>query len=152
MAVLLYLATASALLWLAHRFVRPISRAAATVLLLLPFAIVGYALITGGVYGPIDHPYQYPPLSALAEQHAIGPARNASAIDIWSEFFPWRLAVKESFARGEWPLWSGSNLAGHPLAAEAQSAPYSPFTLLRSEERRVGKECRSRWAPYHEKK
>src|SRR5688572_33290697 len=25
-------------------------------------------------------------------------------------------------------------------------------TLLRSEERRVGKECRSRWAPYHAKK
>ena len=22
-------------------------------------------------------------------------------------------------------------------------------TLLRSEERRVGKECRSRWSPYH---
>src|SRR5437660_12576773 len=27
----------------------------------------------------------------------------------------------------------------------------SAFTL-RSEERRVGKECRSRWSPYHEKK
>ena len=25
----------------------------------------------------------------------------------------------------------------------------SEFTLLRSEERRVGKECRSRWSPYH---
>ena len=24
--------------------------------------------------------------------------------------------------------------------------------FLRSEERRVGKECRSRWSPYHEKK
>ena len=24
-----------------------------------------------------------------------------------------------------------------------------PFSLLRSEERRVGKECRSRWSPYH---
>src|SRR2546421_4141600 len=24
-----------------------------------------------------------------------------------------------------------------------------PFTRLRSEERRVGKECRSRWSPYH---
>src|SRR5690349_24550450 len=24
--------------------------------------------------------------------------------------------------------------------------------VLRSEERRVGKECRSRWSPYHEKK
>src|SRR2546429_7466130 len=25
----------------------------------------------------------------------------------------------------------------------------APWTLLRSEERRVGKECRSRWSPYH---
>src|SRR5688572_31582717 len=25
-------------------------------------------------------------------------------------------------------------------------------TFVRSEERRVGKECRSRWSPYHEKK
>src|SRR5690349_25175434 len=25
-------------------------------------------------------------------------------------------------------------------------------TLIRSEERRVGKECRSRWSPYHSKK
>ena len=23
------------------------------------------------------------------------------------------------------------------------------FSILRSEERRVGKECRSRWSPYH---
>src|SRR5690349_24927958 len=27
-----------------------------------------------------------------------------------------------------------------------------PIYSLRSEERRVGKECRSRWSPYHEKK
>src|SRR5438093_12080191 len=27
-----------------------------------------------------------------------------------------------------------------------------PAPKLRSEERRVGKECRSRWSPYHEKK
>src|SRR2546422_437917 len=26
---------------------------------------------------------------------------------------------------------------------------YDPETELRSEERRVGKECRSRWSPYH---
>ena len=25
----------------------------------------------------------------------------------------------------------------------------APFRLMRSEERRVGKECRSRWSPYH---
>src|SRR5690349_23686814 len=33
-------------------------------------------------------------------------------------------------------------LAGHVTA----------FAEMRSEERRVGKECRSRWSPYHEKK
>ena len=27
--------------------------------------------------------------------------------------------------------------------------PSSPNCVLRSEERRVGKECRSRWSPYH---
>ena len=26
---------------------------------------------------------------------------------------------------------------------------HSPYPQLRSEERRVGKECRSRWSPYH---
>src|SRR5216683_6966534 len=34
---------------------------------------------------------------------------------------------------------------GLPLAPEGVAA-------LRSEERRVGKECRSRWSPYHSKK
>src|ERR1041385_7517931 len=29
------------------------------------------------------------------------------------------------------------------------SAQWSQFPLLRSEEHRVGKECRSRWSPYH---
>ena len=28
----------------------------------------------------------------------------------------------------------------------------STYTVARSEERRVGKECRSRWSPYHKKK
>ena len=26
---------------------------------------------------------------------------------------------------------------------------FKPLPLIRSEERRVGKECRSRWSPYH---
>src|SRR3989441_12535857 len=38
----------------------------------------------------------------------------------------------------------GSNLA--PIGAIAESAPSE---MDRSEERRVGKECRSRWSPYH---
>src|SRR3712207_7206737 len=30
-----------------------------------------------------------------------------------------------------------------------QAAANRPFEITRSEERRVGKECRSRWSPYH---
>src|SRR6185369_17842357 len=30
--------------------------------------------------------------------------------------------------------------------------PTTPHSVARSEERRVGKECRSRWSPYHKKK
>ena len=32
---------------------------------------------------------------------------------------------------------------------KARAATVSPEALERSEERRVGKECRSRWSPYH---
>src|SRR3989441_13238435 len=35
------------------------------------------------------------------------------------------------------------------LAGEPQSATQICAGLARSEERRVGKECRSRWSPYH---
>src|SRR2546422_5687695 len=34
-------------------------------------------------------------------------------------------------------------------AAAAAAARGAPGSVLRSEERRVGKECRSRWSPYH---
>ena len=38
---------------------------------------------------------------------------------------------------------------GRPLFSEHfQTWEYGPITT-RSEERRVGKECRSRWSPYH---
>ena len=35
------------------------------------------------------------------------------------------------------------------LVAVSWLSPYVANYLTRSEERRVGKECRSRWSPYH---
>ena len=35
------------------------------------------------------------------------------------------------------------------LAGANNSGKTSVIELMRSEERRVGKECRSRWSPYH---
>src|SRR5256885_16323551 len=37
----------------------------------------------------------------------------------------------------------------HMREAGATAVQELGFTFARSEERRVGKECRSRWAPYH---
>src|SRR2546429_4076778 len=36
-----------------------------------------------------------------------------------------------------------------PSAIGCCTSPLSGLPILRSEERRVGKECRSRWSPYH---
>src|SRR3712207_9402010 len=47
------------------------------------------------------------------------------------------------------PRVGGSQVGGGP---GVQLAPVRPAVVLpeqRSEERRVGKECRSRWSPYH---
>ena len=49
-----------------------------------------------------------------------------------------------------WDAASGESittLQGHEDAIWALT--YSPDSTFRSEERRVGKECRSRWSPYH---
>ncbi len=40
-------------------------------------------------------------------------------------------------------------LANLSLAVEENSPTYVAKSKARSEERRVGKECRSRWSPYH---
>ena len=43
----------------------------------------------------------------------------------------------------------GKKLMPERLSAEEKNDADSTNVLSRSEERRVGKECRSRWSPYH---
>src|SRR5688572_10875800 len=105
MSFVLYAATAAALLWLTHRLVRPLSWAAALVLIALPLGLVGQALITDSVYGPVDYLYQNEPFKSLHPQIGAAAPRNASATDVFSQFYPWRHAVRLSYLRGEWPLW-----------------------------------------------
>ena len=51
------------------------------------------------------------------------------------------------------PLWDFGVSMGSLGSQWGQCGLYgtlgSPWGLWRSEERRVGKECRSRWSPYH---
>ncbi len=130
MAMALYGLFGALLLWLAHRFVRPLRLRSAVILIVLPMAFVGEALIGDRVYGPIDHPYQWEPLRSVAPRFGIGEAHNVLLTDIYSQMFPWRRALQLSLGEGRWPLWNPWILAGHPLAGAAQPAVFSPFTLL----------------------
>ena len=48
------------------------------------------------------------------------------------------------------PGWDNSAMDGYATrAADVAGATPERPVALRSEERRVGKECRSRWSPYH---
>ena len=40
-------------------------------------------------------------------------------------------------------------LTGYVRSSQARALRTGSTKLIRSEERRVGKECRSRWSPYH---
>ena len=130
MAFVLYAATAAALLWLAHRFVMPISRASALILFLLPLCFTGRALFTGGVYAPVDLPYLTEPLREMRVPLGVPVWHNGLLSDLYAQMIPWRKAVQYALAHRQWPLWNPFILSGSLLAASAQPAAYSPFTLL----------------------
>src|SRR3712207_7059784 len=46
-------------------------------------------------------------------------------------------------------LWHADEEITMPRACVETLGDHLNFATLRSEERRVGKECRSRWSPYH---
>jgi hypothetical protein len=128
--LVVYTLSALALLWLTHRYVCRLSKAAGALLFFAPFVFVGYALIAGRVYAPIDKVYADEPLRSVRAEYGIGDPHNPVTTDIVSQMIPWRHAVREAYARGEWPLWNPYILSGDILAAASQPAPYSPFTLL----------------------
>ena len=63
----------------------------------------------------------------------------------------WDCAFATKPLRCEW-VADGTPVKGW-VAKESlvskRSYPYTSYHIIRSEERRVGKECRSRWSPYH---
>ena len=44
---------------------------------------------------------------------------------------------------------AGSNMPWEQPLTQILDSVQGPVAKVRSEERRVGKECRSRWSPYH---
>ena len=59
----------------------------------------------------------------------------------------WSLAATLVFVGVE--VFAGIQAHSLALISDAGHNFTDALALLRSEERRVGKECRSRWSPYH---
>jgi hypothetical protein len=55
---------------------------------------------------------------------------NLNLHDVPMQIVPWLDQVRESWRRGEVPLWNASAGCGYPLMANGQSTPFSPFVLL----------------------
>ena len=130
MPLLLYTITAAALLWLAHRFVRPVSHWAAVVIFLIPMTVFGYALVTSRVVAPVDLPYQTVPLSLMKAQYGIEEISPGFHSDVYAQFVPWRETLRWSFAHGEWGLRDPFALSGTLLLGAQQAAVYWPVTLV----------------------
>lgn len=129
-AIVLYLATAAALIAAWRRFVQPVTLVASVALVLLPMCFTGGALLTGRVYAPIDLPYMSEPLQDYAADFGVSGAYNGTLADLYMQMIPWQHTVRGSLKRGEWPLWNPYMLCGSLLAANMQSAVYDPVNWL----------------------
>ena len=129
-ALLLYAVFAVVLAALISRCVLPLSRLAIAALVLLPLLVTGRALLTGGVYGPIDLAYETEPLASVASEHGVTRIVNPLLTDVHRLMIPWKKAVRYAFAHGDWPLWNPFSYSGDILAAASEPSPWHPFHLL----------------------
>ena len=125
-----YGGTAALLLYLAHRFVLPIPRRTALLLAVAPLLFTGRALLTGGVFAPLDIAYQAEPLRSRRAELGIARTWNPLTVDVVSQMLPWRRAVREALENGRLPLWNPHLLGGAPLLAVQQPAVLHPGTWI----------------------
>lgn len=130
MALLLYLTAAGAILLAWHRWVAPLSRPAAVVILLLPFVFTGKALVTNRVYGGYDILFLSAPFSDYAHEYGVTTVHNGLLVDHVLGLVPWQRQIRESFAHHRWPLWNGARNSGEVLAAAMEPAPLNPINLI----------------------
>ena len=86
------------------------------------------------------------PLLAFADDAAFNARLKAKQVPLGSV-----LVGGQNFGCGSSREQAVSCLKGHELIIVAKSFAriFLQNSINRSEERRVGKECRSRWSPYH---
>ena len=125
-----YVGAAAILIYLARRVVRPLGLASAAFLTLAPLLFTGRAMLTGGVYAPLDISYTADPLLARREALGLTVPRNPMLADVVQQGIPWQAAVREAIEAGRPPLWNRFALAGQPLLAVQQHGVLHPTFWL----------------------
>jgi hypothetical protein len=125
-----YFATCALAVFLANRWVSRIRPGMAILLSLGPFLLTGKAMLTAGVYAPLDIAYQAQPLAAHRAEMGIEGTRSPILGDVVSQFVPFRKVVRDAVKNGRLPLWDRYILAGEPLLANTQPAVLHPGTLI----------------------
>lgn len=121
-----YSAGAFAVLALTAGLGRRLEKGIFVVCLLLPVVFLLPAFALDRTPLPVDHAMNLAPWSGLPHERA----RNGNLNDIATQMLPWNEAVRLAGKEGALPWRDRWNGCGTPLAANAQSAPFSPFTLL----------------------
>ncbi|TAK30037.1 MAG: hypothetical protein EPO21_20015 [Chloroflexota bacterium] len=95
-------------------------------LLLLPLVFLWASLFGGKVLLPIDNLYSAPPWTAGAEAMGVGTPHNHLIGDMIFQNFGWKSFARDSFARGDVPLWNPNIFGGMPFLAGGQSGSIYP--------------------------
>jgi hypothetical protein len=130
MALLLYLSFSIFVIAFIDRLHLRGERRALVALTILPLLFTGRALFTNSVYAPADIIFSAQPHEEYADSFGVDAVVTPALSDISSLMIPWRAAVRDSIARGEWPLWNPYMLSGDVLQAASEPAPYHPIRLL----------------------
>jgi hypothetical protein len=126
LSLLLYALVALAWAVVARWLGRPLSARVFLAFLLLPVLFLLPAFVTTRTIFPVDHATLFPPWSALPHPGTANPNLN----DVATEMGPWAKAVRLSWKEGSIPWRNRWNACGSPLAANGQSAAFSPLTIL----------------------
>ena len=101
-------------------------------LLLLAMLLFWPAVVGGRALLPTDLIFSVDPLWQPLAPEGFDLPGNHHLSDQVYQFFPWRVFTFRSFAQGYVPLWNPYTNGGVPLIGNAQSAVFSPFSLIGS--------------------
>ena len=112
---------------------------------------------TDGPHPVLVQRYPYSPRDGFMSMFGRQIAQQGYAVVVQScrgrygsegDFSPFHPDVDDSYDTVEWAAaqpWANGKVGMYGVSYSGMSQ----WTAARSEERRVGKECRSRWSPYH---